>query len=73
MTNEPVYNEQLENLKRYQGFGGTLSLPGDPDPLSRFVRASAFLRTLTPPNNELEAIAEMLSADAHRDGAFRCC
>lgn len=61
MTNEPAYNVQLNNLKRYQGFGGKLPLPGDPDPLSRFVRASAFLKTLTPPNNQLEAIAGVLS------------
>jgi choloylglycine hydrolase len=33
MTNEPAYDVQLNNLKRYQGFGGKLSLPGDPDPL----------------------------------------
>ena len=61
MTNEPAYNVQLTNLKRYQGFGGKLSLPGDPDPLSRFVRASAFLKTLTPPDNQLQSIAGVLS------------
>lgn len=61
MTNEPAYTVQLTNLKRYQGFGGKLPLPGDPDPLSRFVRASAFLKTLTPPNNQLESIAGVLS------------
>lgn len=61
MTNEPAYNVQLKNLQRYQGFGGKLPLPGDPDPLSRFVRASAFLKTLTPPNNQLESIAGVLS------------
>lgn len=61
MTNEPAYNIQLTNLKRYQGFGGKLPLPGDPDPLSRFVRASAFLKTLTVPHNDLESIAGVLS------------
>jgi len=61
MTNEPAYNVQIENLKRYQGFGGTLPLPGDPDPLSRFVRASAFLKTLPNPASNLDAIAGMFS------------
>lgn len=61
MTNEPAYNIQLSNLKRYQGFGGKLSLPGDPDPLSRFVRSATFLKTLPIPKNELEAIAGVLS------------
>ena len=61
MTNEPAYNIQLENLKRYQGFGGTLPLPGDPDPLSRFVRSAAYLKTSPIANNELEAVANVLS------------
>ena len=61
MTNEPAYNIQLSNLKRYQGFGGKLPLPGDPDPLSRFVRVAAYLKTLPNANNELDAIANVLS------------
>lgn len=61
MTNEPAYDIQLSNLKRYQGFGGTLSLPGDPDPLSRFVRAAAYLKTSPKAKNELDAIANILS------------
>ncbi|MDR3476441.1 MAG: linear amide C-N hydrolase [Gammaproteobacteria bacterium] len=61
MTNEPAYDIQLSNLKRYQGFGGKLSLPGDPDPLSRFVRASAYLKTLPSANKEMDAIANVLS------------
>ena len=61
MTNEPAYNIQLSNLKRYQGFGGKLSLPGDPDPLSRFVRAAAYLKTLPKSDTLLEAIAHVLS------------
>ncbi len=46
MTNEPPLAWQLKNLKRYRPFGGTLPLPGDFDPASRFVRASTFLSTL---------------------------
>ncbi len=61
MTNEPAYDIQLANLKRYQGFGGKLPLPGDPDPLSRFVRVAAYLKTSPKANNELDAIANVLS------------
>lgn len=61
MTNEPAYNIQLDNLKRYQGFGGKLPLPGDPDPLSRFVRVATFIKTLPAPANNIEAIAGVLS------------
>jgi choloylglycine hydrolase len=61
MTNEPAYNIQLENLKRYQGFGGKLPLPGDPDPLSRFVRVATFLKTLPSSSTEIEAVANVLS------------
>lgn len=61
MTNEPAYNIQLENLKRYIPFGGTLSLPGDSDPLSRFVRAATYLKTLPNPQNINEAVAGIFS------------
>jgi penicillin V acylase-like amidase (Ntn superfamily) len=61
MTNEPAYNIQLANLKRYQGFGGKLSLPGDPDPLSRFVRSAAYLKTSPHADNEIDAVANVLS------------
>jgi penicillin V acylase-like amidase (Ntn superfamily) len=61
MTNEPAYHIQLENLKNYQTFGGKLSLPGGADPLSRFVRASYFLKTLPNPMMRVEAIADVLS------------
>lgn len=61
MTNEPAYKIQLANLKRYQGFGGKLPLPGDPDPLSRFVRVATFLKTLPKPNSQLESIAGVLA------------
>ncbi|HEX2548808.1 MAG TPA: linear amide C-N hydrolase [Gammaproteobacteria bacterium] len=61
MTNEPAFNIQLANLKKYQSFGGKLPLPGDPDPLSRFVRAATFLKTLPEPKSDLEAIAGVLA------------
>jgi choloylglycine hydrolase len=46
LTNEPPLDQQRANLTRYKGFGGDLPWPGDVDPTSRFVRASAFLMTL---------------------------
>ncbi len=61
MTNEPFLDEQLSNLKRYKLFGGDLALPGDIDPVSRFVRASTYLKTLPEPKNDVEAIAGVAS------------
>ncbi len=60
VTNEPPYNIQLENLKRYRYFGGQLPLPGDVDSMSRFVRASAFLKTLSNPTDTLQALGFLL-------------
>lgn len=57
LTNEPAYNIQLANLKKYRLFGGNLAMPGDIDPLSRFVRASSYLKTLPAPKNYIETIA----------------
>ena len=57
MTNEPAMDEQLANLKRYKLFGGDLSMPGDVDPASRFVRASSYLKTLPKPANTYEAVS----------------
>lgn len=61
MTNEPAYHIQLSNLNRYISFGGALSLPGDTDPLSRFVRVATYLKTLPPSQNQISAIANVLS------------
>ncbi|RUR07426.1 linear amide C-N hydrolase [Legionella sp. km772] len=61
MTNEPAYKIQLENLKKYKPFGGNLALPGDSDPLSRFVRVSSYLKTLPSPKDVREAVAGVLS------------
>jgi choloylglycine hydrolase len=49
MANEPAFDVQLNSLPRYAYFGGKLPLPGDVDSGSRFVRASAFLKTLPKP------------------------
>ncbi|MFN7097349.1 MAG: linear amide C-N hydrolase, partial [Gammaproteobacteria bacterium] len=61
MTNEPAYDTQLANLKNYKLFGGTLPMPGDIDPLARFVRASSYLKTLPTPKNETQALADALA------------
>jgi penicillin V acylase-like amidase (Ntn superfamily) len=57
MTNEPSYDLQLANVKRYRTFGGTLPLPGDIDPMSRFVRAATFLHFLPQPQNYRQTVA----------------
>lgn len=61
MTNEPTLNEQLANLKKYKLFGGSDSMPGDIDPMSRFVRASSYLKTLPEPKDIREAAAGVYS------------
>ena len=67
MTNEPPMNVQLANLKRYKPFGGSLPLPGDIDPLSRFVRAATFAKTAPKPTSQADAIA--VAADVVRTAA----
>lgn len=61
MTNEPSLDEQLANLKHYKMWGGDRALPGDIDPLSRFVRACAYLKTLPKPKDQYEALAGVYS------------
>jgi choloylglycine hydrolase len=65
LTNEPPLDQQLANLTRYWNFGGTLPWPGDVDSMSRFVRASAFLKTLNSqpfPKPTPDLIARLFSA-----------
>ncbi len=61
MTNEPAFEIQLANLKKYKLFGGKLPMPGDVNPLSRFVRAASYLKTLPQPKNYVEAVAGVMS------------
>lgn len=61
MTNEPAFPVQLANVKRYKAFGGQLPLPGDTDPLSRFVRVATYLKTMPKTDNYLIAMSELLS------------
>lgn len=57
MSNDPTFAEQLDNLKKYKLFGGDLPMPGDIDPLSRFVRAASYLKTLPKVETSDEAVA----------------
>lgn len=56
-TNDPAYDAQLENLRRYAPFGGELDLPGEILATDRFVRASYFLHYLPEPVSVEEAVA----------------
>ncbi len=61
MTNSPPFPQQLANLKKYQGFGGSEPLPGTNEPADRFVRAAYYLKKLAKPKDLREAIAAILS------------
>lgn len=61
MTNSPPFPQQLANLKRYQGFGGTEPLPGTNEPADRFVRAAYYVQNLPKPKDLRETIAGILS------------
>ncbi len=60
VSNDPPYAEQLSNLKRYKIFKGMLPMPGDIDSVSRFVRASSYLKTLPQPKDETQAAMLLL-------------
>jgi penicillin V acylase-like amidase (Ntn superfamily) len=61
MTNSPPFDQQLDHLRRYQGFGGEQPLPGTTEAADRFVRASYYLQHLPPPRSRATAVAELLS------------
>ncbi len=61
MTNDPPFAEQLANLKRYQGFGGSERLPGTTEAADRFVRAAYYRQHLPKPSNYRETVAGVLS------------
>lgn len=60
MTNSPPFAEQLANLKKYQGFGGSAPLPGTTEAADRFVRAAYYLENISKPKNLQQAVASML-------------
>lgn len=61
MTNQPTFDKQLENLRRFQGFGGTEPLPGTHEAADRFVRAAYYVSRLPVPRSEREAVASIMS------------
>lgn len=71
VTNSPTFDRQLELMKRFQGLGGTLPLPGSTDATDRFARASYYVERLPPPANQVEAIAAMLSVVRNAAQPFR--
>ncbi len=61
MTNEPSYDVQIENLRKYRTFGGDQPLPGERTPMDRFVRAAYYVAGLQEPADRTEAAAYMFS------------
>ena len=55
MTNEPPLPEQLANLQNYRPFGGARPVPGNFDPVSRFVRLSVELKETQRPQSMSQA------------------
>ena len=63
MTNDPFYEEQLQELEKWNFEDATREtpLPGNVNPIDRFVRANYFLKTLRKPTSERAAIATVFS------------
>ena len=70
MTNSPTFDEHLEQLARYQGFGGDEPLPGSTDSPDRFVRASYYATRLPATSDVRTAIAEVLSVARNASAPF---
>jgi penicillin V acylase-like amidase (Ntn superfamily) len=61
VTNSPPFDQQLENLRRFEGFGGQAPLPGTNEAADRFVRAAYYVARLPEPRSDRAAVAEILS------------
>jgi choloylglycine hydrolase len=61
MTNSPPYDQQLQQLLQYKGFGGEKPLPGTTEAADRFVRGAYYLTNLPKPADYRESIASVLS------------
>lgn len=59
MTNDPAYPAQLENLERFEGFGGDEVLRGTTESDDRFVRLSYYLNRLEEPEDAADALAKI--------------
>ena len=71
MTNQPSFDKQQENLRQYQGFGGTKPLPGSTEPADRFVRAAYYMKLSAKPHDYREALAGVLSIARAASQPFR--
>lgn len=61
MANDPTFDQQLEQLKQYQSFGGDKPLPGTTQSADRFIRAAYYQKSLPTPFSSRETIAGVLS------------
>lgn len=61
LTNSPTLDQQIANLGKYAGFGGSLPLPGTTAAEDRFVRATFYQRALPAAPTTDKAMAELLS------------
>lgn len=61
MTNDPPYDVQVKELKRYKPFGGPKALPGNIESNDRFARLSYFSRFLPHTESTHEAVAHVFS------------
>jgi penicillin V acylase-like amidase (Ntn superfamily) len=61
LTNSPVYEKQLANLKNYAGLGGDKPLPGTTLPIDRFVRATYYNQHLPTSKSLDEEVYSVLA------------
>lgn len=61
MTNSPPFDQQVNRLRRYEGFGGQQPLPGTTEAADRFVRASYYSARLPKADDPGQAYAALLS------------
>ncbi|MCV7193069.1 linear amide C-N hydrolase [Mycolicibacterium brumae] len=71
MTNSPPFDQQLELLKGYEGFGGDKPIPGSTVASDRFVRAAHYAARLPEPSTQLQGIAAILSVMRNAAQPFR--
>jgi penicillin V acylase-like amidase (Ntn superfamily) len=72
MTNDPPLAQQLTELKKWDFTNATREtpLPGNVNPIDRFVRANYFLQTIREPKSEREAMATILSISRNASVPF---
>lgn len=61
MANEPAFSDQLHNLQKYQGVGGSQPLPGTSTSPDRFVRGSYYIQHLPEYTTVKDELAGVLS------------